>query len=152
MVDRSIGRADIESSTIEPNSPDPALETYFRQQLEQLYADPSQAFIANDRTDIKNHDRNFVEKDQGEVEGEYDFRLFTRPSVGASNVPQRIALRSPSPARGEPGFSTGGRPDEYYFAGHTDDELAKQYARAAVSSQDIIEGLRIRWVCCFVLD
>ena len=151
MVERSIGRAEIESSTTEPNSPDPILETYFRQQLEQLYADPSQAFIANDRTEFNNHDNATVEKVQGEVEGEYDFRLFTKPSVGASNVPQRIALRSPSPARGVSGFTTSGRPDKYYFAGHTHAELSREYERAAVSGQDVIEGLRIRWVCCFAL-
>ena len=152
MDDHSIGRADIESPTFEANSPDPVLETYFRQQLEQLYAGSSQALAASDGTEVDNHGETTVEHVPGEAEEEYEFRLFTRPSasgpalVGANNVPQRIALRSPSPAGRESGFTCGRRPDEYYFAGHTGAELAEQYARAAVSGQNIIEGLKIRWV------
>lgn len=152
MDDHSIGRADIESSTFEANSHDPVLETYFSQQLEQLYADPSQALAANDGTKLDNQGEATVEQIPGEAEEEYEFRLFTRASAsgpasdGASNVPQRIALRSPSPVGGESGFTSGRRPDEYYFADHTGAELAEQYARAAVSGQDIIEGLKIRWV------
>lgn len=151
MDNRSIGRADIETSTTEPKSPNPVLETFYRQQLEQLYADPSQT-LASDGTDHGNVGGATVEQVQGEDEEEYDFRLFTRPSasgpasVGASNILQRIALRSPSPASGESGFTSGRRPDKYYFAGDTGRELTEQYERAAVSGQDIIEGLKIRWV------
>lgn len=158
MGDRSIGRADIESSTTEPNSPNPALETYYRQQLEQLYAEPSEAVAANDGAELGNIGGATTESVQGEDEEEYDFRLFKRPSelgpasVGASNVLQRIALRSPSPASGESAFANGRRPDEYYFTGDTGRELAEQYAQAAVSGQDIMEGLKMRWVGCCVLD
>lgn len=157
MVDRSIGRTDLVSPISEPNSPDPVLESYFRQQLEQLYADPSQALATNDGTEVDQIRGASVEQVQTEDREEYDFRLFTRPhasgtaSVGASNGPQRIAIRSPSPAGGESGFTSAGRPDNYYFAGDTGAELAEQYARAAVSGQDIVEGLKMRWVCRFVL-
>ena len=154
MGDRSIGRADIESSTTEPTTPNPAIETYYRQQLEQLYAEPSEALAVNGASDLGNIGGATTEQAQGEDEEEYDFRLFKRPSesVGASNVLQRIALRSPSPASGESAFANGGRPDKYYFAGDTGRELAEQYTQAAISGQDIMEGLKMRWVGCFVLD
>lgn len=153
MDDRSIS-LDLESPTSDPNSPDPILESYFRQQLQQLYADPSQPLATNVQTESVKLGGATVEQVQGEDEEEYDFRLFKRPlasgpaSVGASTGPQRIALRSPSPADGELGFTSGGRPEKYYFAGDVGSELAGQYARAAVSGQDIIEGLKMRWVCC----
>lgn len=158
MDDHSIDRTDIGLSTTGPNSPDPVLAAYFRQQLEQLYADPSPALVANDATESGDAGGATVEQIQGEDEDEYDFRLFARPStsgpasVGTNNVAQRIALRSPSPAGGESGFTCEGRPTEYYFAGHTGAELAEQYYRAAVSDQDVVEGLKMRWVCGFALD
>ena len=158
MGDRSIGRADIESSTTELNSPNPALETYYRHQLEHLYAEPSEALAVNDAAESGNIDGATTEQAEGEDEEEYDFRLFKRASepgpasVGASNVLQRIALRSPSPAGGESAFINGRRPDKYYFAGDAGRELAEQYAQAAVSGQDIMEGLKMRWVRYLVLD
>ena len=153
MGDRSIVRIDLESSTSEPNSPDPALESYFRQQLEQLYADPSQALAASDGTQKGKNDQAIAENTQDDDDEEYEFRLFRRPLVsgpaliGTSSGPQRIALRSPSPAGDGLHFVNGGRPDEYYFSGDTSAELAEQYAQAAVSGQDIISGLKLRWVC-----
>lgn len=151
MDDHNIDRIDIGLSATGPNSPDPVLAAYFRQQLEQLYADPSPALVANDATESGDVGGTTVEQIQGEDEEEYDFRLFARPStsgpasVGTNNVAQRIALRSPSPAGGESGFTCEGRPTEYYFAGHTGAELAEQYYRAAVSDQDVVEGLKMRW-------
>ncbi|CAD6580988.1 MAG: hypothetical protein ASARMPREDX12_000325 [Alectoria sarmentosa] len=151
MNDRSIDRTDLESPNSEPNSPDPVLESYFRQQLEQLYADPSQSLVTNDETDSIKLGGTAVEQVQGKDEEEYDFRLFKRllapglASLGASNGPQRIALRSPSPTSGELGFTNGRRPDTYYFTGDTGAELAEEYAAAAVSGQDIMEGLKMRW-------
>lgn len=154
MDDHSIDRADIESLITEPNSPDPVLESYFRQQLQQRYADPSQALVASGGTEIDTAHGAISEQlqsDKGEV---YDFPLFARPSasgpasVGLNNGPQRITLRSPSPARDSLGLISGGRPDAYYFAGDTGPELTEQYTQVAVSGQDIIEGLSMRWVCC----
>ena len=154
----SIDRTDLESPTTEPNSPDPVLESYYLQQLQQRYADPSQALTANGGAES---DENYgaaparVQVDKGE---QYEFRLFTRPSasgpasVGISNGPQRVTLRSPSPAGDALGITSKGRPDKYYFAGVTCPELAEQYTRAAVSGQDIKEGLNMRWVCDFCLD
>ena len=147
MDDRSIDRIDLESSTPEPNSPDPDLESYFRQKLEQLYANPSQALVARDGCQAT------AENAQDRNDKEYEFRLFRRPLVSGpalidtSSGPQRITLRSPSPAGDGLHFVNGGRPDEYYFSGDTSSELAQQYAQAAISEQDIISGLKLRWVC-----
>ncbi len=146
MPDRSIDRTALESPTTEPSSPDPVLESRFRQQLEQRYADPLDASVGNDGTDVD----GAVEQAPSDRE-EYDFRLFARPAVAPTGA-QRITLRSASPAAGrESGLTGSGRPDGYYFTGATGPELAEQYARAAVSSGDVIEGLGVRWVCCFVL-
>ena len=154
MDDHSIGRADLESLITEQNSPDPVLESYFRQQLQQRYADPSQALAASGGTEIDTAHGAISEQPQSDKGEVYDFPLFARPSasgpasVGLNNGPQRITLRSPSPARDSLGLISGGRPDEYYFAGDTGPELTEQYTQAAVSGQDIIEGLSMRWVCC----
>lgn len=151
MGDRDIGRMDLESSTSEPNSPDPVLESYFRQQLEKLYADPSQALAASEGTQKDKNDQAIAENAQDRDDEGYEFHLFRRsllsePAlIGTSSGPQRIALRSPSPADDDPHFVNGGRPDEYYFSGGTSAELAEQYAQAAVSDHDIISGLKTRW-------
>ncbi len=148
MPDRSIDRTALESPTTEPSSPDPVLESRFRQQLEQRYADPLDASVGNDGTDV---DGAVEQAPSDGEEGEYDFRLFARPAV-ASIGAQRITLRSLSPAAGrESGLTGRGRPDGYYFTGATGPELVEHYARAAVSSGDVIEGLGVRWVCCSVL-
>ena len=153
MDDRSIDRTNIESPVTEPNSPDLALESFYRQQLQQLYADPSLAFAAHGGTEPDTACGAAAKQIQDDDVDGYEFRLFTRTSalgpasVGKSNGPQRITLRSPSPAHGGLGFESGGRPDSYYFTGDTGLELAKQYTQAAVSGQDVIEGLKRSWVC-----
>ena len=153
MDERSIDRTNLESPVTEPNSPDPAFESFYRQQLQQLYADPSLAFTAHGGTESDTACDTAAEQIQGDEADGYEFHLFTRSfasglaSVGTSNGPQRITLRSPSPADHDLGFTSGGRPDNYYFAGNTGVELAKQYTQAVVSGQDVIEGLKRSWVC-----
>ena len=152
MDDRSIDRTNLASPVTEPNSPDPALETFYRQQLQQLYADPSLALAAHGLTESDTACGAAAEQIQDDEADGYEFHLFTRSSalglasVGTSNCPQRITLRSPSPADGGLGFERGGRPDKYYFTGDTGLELAKQYSQAAVSGQDVIESLKRSWV------
>ena len=153
MDDRSIDRTNLESPVTEPNSPDPALESFYRQQLQQLYVDPSLAFAAHGGTESDTACGTAAEQIQAEEADGYEFNLFTRSSasglasVGTSNGPQRITLRSPSPADDGLGCTGEGRPDNYYFTGDTGLELAKQYTQAAVSGQDVIEGLKKSWVC-----
>ena len=153
MDDHSIDRTNLESPVTEPNSPGPALETFYRQQLEQLYPDPSLAFAARGGIELDTVCGAAAEQIQDDEADGYEFHLFTKSSalglasVDTSNGPQRITLRSPSPVDGALGFQSGGRPDNYYFTGDTGLELAKQYTQAAVSGQDVIEGLKISWVC-----
>lgn len=153
MDDRSVERTDLESPTTEAN-PDPVLQSYYLQQLQQQYADPSQALAlaVNGGADSDAAHGAASEQAQDEKAEEYDFRLFTRTSalgtahIGTSNGPQRVTLRSPSPVGNALVLASRGRPDEYYFAGLTSPELADQYTRAAVSGPEIIEGLKMRWV------
>ena len=153
MDDRSIDRTNLDSPVTEPDSPDPALESFYRQQLQQLYADPSLAFATHGGTESDIACGTDAEQIQDGEANDYEFHLFTKSSalglasVGTRNGPQRITLRSPSPGDGGLGFKSGGRPDNYYFTGETGLELTKQYTQAAVSGQDIIEGLKRTWVC-----
>ena len=157
MNDHSIDRTNLESPVTEPSSPDLALESFYRQQLRQLYADPSPAFAAHGETESDTACAAAAEQIQRDDPDGYEFRLFTRSSawgqasVGTSNDPQRITLRSPSPADGGLGFKIGGRPDNHYFTGDTGPELAKQFAQAAVSGQDVIDGLKRSCVCYMCL-
>lgn len=158
MDNLSIECTELESPTTEANSPDPVLESYYLQQLQQQYADPSQALAPHGGAELDTTHEAASEKAQCERVEEYDFRLFTRPSalgpasVGTGNGPQRVTLSSPSPVGDALGLTSRGRPDEYYFSGATSPELAEQYTRAAVSGQEIMEGLKMRWVCRWLQD
>ena len=153
MYDRSIDRTNLESPVSEPNSQDPTLESFYRQQLQQLYADPSPSLAPHGEIDPDTACTAAAEQIFDDEADGYEFHLFSRSSalglasVGTSNDPHRITLRSPSPADGGLGSKSGGRPDNHYFTGDTGLELAKQYAQAAVSGQDVIEGLKRSWVC-----
>ena len=154
----SIHRTDLESPTTQQSSPDPVLESYFRQKLQQLFPDPSQGLAANDGTEVDKICGGTIEQTLGDKEEKYAFRLFTRPSasgpasVGTSKDPRQITIRSPSPAGGDLTLTCRGRPENYYFTGDTSPELAEQYVQAAVSGQDIIEGFQMRWVCHSMVD
>ena len=158
MENRNIDRTDLDSQHhSEPNSPpDSTLESYFRQRLEQLYAAPPENSDTNNENAVKNDPADVSEQGQCEKKeeeeekdkDEYEFRLFANP---AALVSQRIALRSPSPARlGDLGLAGKGRPDGYYFTGPTSTELKAQYARVAVEGGDIVAGARMRWVFFFL--
>ena len=150
MNDHSVDRINLESPITEPTSLDPVLESIYRQQLEQRYASPLEANDGIGSDIACDADLEQSQRDEGEG---YEFRLFTRPSalgpasLSRSNGPHRITLRSPSPTDGGLDLTCRGRPDKYYFTGDTSPELAKQYTQAAVSGQDIFEGLKRRWVC-----
>ena len=158
MDNCSIYRTDLESPTTQQSSPDPVLESYFRQQLQQLFSDPSQALAANDGTEVDKICGGTIEQTLSDKEEKYAFRLFTRrsasgpASVGTSKDPQQITIRSPSPAGVDLTLTRRGPPDKYYFTGDTSPELAEQYAQAAVSGQDIIDGFKMRWVCHSMVD
>ena len=71
---------------------------------------------------------------------------------GEEQGPQKISLRSPSPASGESGFVRTERPATYYYTGETSAERAEQYRIAAVSGEQLLQGLGTRWVCSPVVS
>ena len=155
MANHSINRTDLDSSPpAEPRSPDPVLASYFRQQLQQRYADPYSevspgiALLEEAAMEQEEEEARGVQEKKKEEEG-YDFRLFfSKPSSSAAAA-GRVVLRSPSPTAAQhngDGSRRGGRPDAYYFTGVTGPELAAQYAQAAVSGPDILAGLGVKWV------
>ncbi len=82
----------------------------------------------------------------------YEFRLFAgstgnRPSNRPDNGLQRITLRSPTPLNSEPGFLRPQRPDGHYFSGDKSSEMAERFSSVAVSGEQVLEGLKMRWVC-----
>ena len=148
----SVRRTDLESrsSSYEPIDSDPILETQFREQLEQIYADGT---ISEGIDGGGSGMIGAAVAHQPAVEDEenYEFRLFARPSAaGPSNeagiTTQMITLRSPTPLGGEPGFVNQRRSERYYFTGTASAELMDQYHKAAVSGETILEGLKVRWV------
>lgn len=76
-------------------------------------------------------------------EDEFEFRLFATPGKPTTAV--RVRVRSPTPAHGEPGFVQPRRSDGYYFTG-SNNEKAEQYRDAAVTGEELVKGLRVRWV------
>ena len=93
-------------------------------------------------------------KAEGDGLEEYEFRLFSEPSKGENatslgNGPQRIAIKSPPPINGNPEFVVPRRPNDYYFTGPLDATHSEELRAVAVSGEDIMRGLKVRWVCIF---
>ena len=150
----SVRRGDLESqgTPSAPSSPNQNLETRFREQLEQLYHLEDHSSETAIAANILNG--NGVppkESLQDENNKLYDFRLFAKPigkeeSRGVRSDIARIALRTPSPLNGEPGFINPHRPEGYYFTKHPNAEEVQRFHQAAISGEDILEGLRTGWV------
>lgn len=147
----SILRADLEtkSESDEPSSPDPVLQAELRKRLEHTYAALS---LAEGDTGGRTQEYTANVEWHADTDGEeYDFRLFAKSSQsgkrdGVHEEPQRIVLRSPSPVNGRSGFRNGGRPKKYYFTGTPSVDSVEQYRQAAVSGEELIAGLKTRWV------
>ncbi len=147
----SVRRADLDTgnTSSQSHSPDPELETHIREKLRQTYAD----FTDSERgiqqaTETRSPDGDAP----GFQEDNYEFCLFSKPThAEASATPdkgyQRIALRSPTPTATEPTFLIPRRPDSFYFAGPTTSEQELKFRQAAVSGEDVLEGVKVRWVC-----
>lgn len=151
MQTLEIRRSDRNSdSSDESNSHDPELEARFREQLSRSY-DESVQVEDKDRDGSRSGNGVLAKEVDNEDEEVYEFRLFKKPSGPeisnrSHHIFQKIALRSPTPESGEPGFLKPRRPDNYYFTGDANAELVEQYQRAAVSGAEILEGLKARWV------
>lgn len=155
---RSIGsvrRRDLEyfSSSEGRGSPDPTLETRFRSQLQQSYAEEHhQVALEHGELSPQGNLSSTNEPPRDEDEAAYEFRLFAGlsgfgPSESQGNGLQRITLRSPTPLNGEPGFIRPQRPEGYYLTGAGSVGQAEQFSAAAVSGEQVLKGLKTRWVC-----
>jgi len=151
----SVRRTDLESRSSSEGrcSPDPTLETRFRAQLQQSYAEEHQQVGLKDvEWSSQGKLSSIVEPPRDEDEAAYEFRLFAGssgigPSKSQGNGLQRITLRSPTPLNGEPGFIRPQRPEGYYFTGPGSVEQTERFSAAAVSGEQVLEGLKTRWVC-----
>ena len=138
-------------SSEDDESIDHALEARLRDYFEPQHANgttQSQDYEANR---VRDASSDPVKQNPNDEDEGYSFRLFARPVLpelpeGEEQGPQKISLRSPSPASGSPGFVNAERPATYYFTGATSEERADQYRRAAVSGKQLLQGLKTRWV------
>lgn len=153
MIECSVSREALgsDAGSHRSSSTDHALEARFREHLRAVY-DTSIAHITPVDEDVTLEDisirpGNGPESDAAEA---YEFRLFSGPKAGKAadrdSAIQRIAIRSPTPVNGEGGFVVSQRPDDYYFAKPLNDVGAEQIAAAAISGEDILQGLNLRWV------
>ena len=142
--------------SVPPSPQSDTLEIAYLERLRDEYGSPPAQPTLPDLTPTVNkslhpnptHDPT---QDVAEIEGEeYEFRLFSRPSAvdtaNSTNV-QRIAIRSPTPPNGDPGFVIPQRPRAYYFTGDLDALRKERVDTAAVSGEEILAGLETKWVC-----
>ena len=142
---------DPEASSEDDESIDPALEAQLREYFHPQYVNGTTQSQGSEANRVEDASSNLVEQDLNDENEGYSFRLFARPVVpglpeGEEQGPQKISLSSPSPTRGEPGFVKAERPATYYFTGETSEERADQYRQAAVSGEQLLQGLKTRWV------
>lgn len=141
-----------QSSSEELQSPDPTLEARFHEQLKQAYVDSNPQLEPIEDDILRGADGSNIGPPPGEHEEAYEFRLFAKPSgsgplkEGCQGL-QRIALRSPTPVNREPGFVEPLRPEAFHFTGITSAEQVERYQKAAVSGEEILKGMNVRWVC-----
>lgn len=149
-----MARADLKNEAFseDDDSVDIALEAQFRDFFEPQYVNGTSQSQDSDANRVADASSGLVEQNLNHEDEAYSFRLFARP--GAPGLPegeeqglQKISLKSPSPASGKPGFVNTKRPATYYFTGETSAERAEQYRIASVSGEQLLQGLRTRWVC-----
>ena len=150
---RRVARADLDSqsSSDDDGNPDPTLEARFRDQVERSYADEGCKTETHDQGIVEDLDTAAVGQPVEEDEDAYTFRLFAGPKgsgppKGKDKGVQKVILSSPSPAGGEPGFVNPRRQLDYYFTGTASAEQAEQYSNATISSEQLLQGLKTRWV------
>ena len=142
---------DPEASSEDNESIDHALEAQLREYFQPQYVNGITQSQDSQTNRVEDASSNLVEQDLNDEDEGYSFRLFARPVVpglpeGEEQGPRKISLRSPSPASGEPGFVKAERPATYYFTGEISEERADQYRKAAVSGEQLLQGLKTRWV------
>ncbi|KAL9127281.1 MAG: hypothetical protein Q9217_003816 [Psora testacea] len=145
-----VRREDVQSntSTSQPQSPNRNLEAQYLETLGATYDSVKGGISEED--DLPQ--RVPVGQEAGDRDtGAYDFRLFSGPikareQAASISTVQRVELRSPTPTSGLPGFVVSRKPDTFYFTGALSSEQSERYRQAVVSGEDVISGLRTRWV------
>ena len=140
-------RADLRSESPSSEHPNLDLRWEYREYLTRHYTAPSEPAIY----DLDCKDEESKSKDPEQVESkdskEYEFQLFSKPKQATQSIiTNKVILSSPSPPSKSPGFINGRRPDAYYFTGQLKSELKEQYQEAAISSQQLLQGLDSKWV------
>ena len=141
----SIRRTDLRSpsSSSDHSSLDHGIKLHLQRNFENLY---QKSLFANGSQDAEGRD-SASDQDQPSGEEEYEFRLFAKPaSVTKQPKESRITIRSPTPPSGNAGFLRAKRSESYYFVGPPSEQLRKQYEESAISGDQLVEGLKIRWV------
>ncbi|MCJ1400561.1 hypothetical protein MMC11_003767 [Xylographa trunciseda] len=151
---RSVRREDLYSASVSSrsSSPDEDTKAAIKQQYEDLYQPAATGPSSPPTERIETLD--VLDQVDSKEEDAFEFRLFSKPSVGQSSSTEapaqasRIVLRSPSPVVGEPGFVQPRRPDSYYFTTKATVEKKSAYESVAFSGEAIrAEQLR-RWPGC----
>lgn len=140
-------RADLRSESPSSEHSNLNLRWEYREHLTRHYTAPSEPAIY----DLEFKDEENKSKDLEQVESnnaeEYEFQLFSKPKQSTqSSITNKVILSSPPPRSRSPDFINGRRPDAYYFTGQLKSELQEQYQEAAISSQQLLQGLDSKWV------
>lgn len=130
------------SSSPEPSSPiDPDASARFHEQLASLYGTiPTQSYATEDA--LKPEFNNDVPdlpppEDEQDQEEEFDFRLFSNDNEG------KIVLKEEVPDKGV--FIVKERNQKYYFTGPIGGKRKEEFASAAVSGEDVLQGKEQRY-------
>ena len=140
-------RADLRSESPSSEHSNSDLIWEYRKHLTRHYTAPSEpAIYGIDIKDEENKSRD-LERAESKKAEEYEFQLFSKSQQPTqSTIRKKVILRSPSPPSGRPDSINVRRPDTHYFTGELKRELQEQYQEAAISSQQLLQGLESRWV------
>ena len=129
-----------DASSDERDSIAPTLKARLRDQSEQIGADEPPLTEGNYVNSLDRMKGGLAEPWFDQDEEGYSFWLFARP------LKRKIVLWSALPVTRESGFVKAERPQIYYFTGQTYSEQASQYGRAAIFSDQLLKGPKMRWV------
>ena len=142
--------------SVSSSAPSDTLEITYLERLRDEFGSPAGQSASPDPNPALNHylsaypNRDTNRNEPEEDTEEYEFRLFSGSNAADTvhgKTLQRIAIRSPSPFNGDPGFVIPQRPSEYYFTGKLDVSCEEEFLAAAVSGDEVLKGLGVKWVC-----
>ncbi|KAI9646504.1 hypothetical protein NHQ30_004497 [Ciborinia camelliae] len=129
------------SSSPEPSSPiDPDASARFHEQLASLYgAIPSHSYATECVLTPENNNAPHLppSEDDQDQEEEFDFRLFSNDKEG------KVVLKEEAADKGV--FIVKERNKSYYFTGPIEGKRREEYAIAAISGEDVLQGRTHRY-------